>query len=345
MSLAPHHRQILRAWAFGAARSLALLSLVAAAARAQTAHDSSAKAFVIPAWAFPVQGSATLAPATGTDTAARATLPTSKVTFSVGRTRDRYDVADWNPETHPTPPAFVLHGRKPAVMACGFCHLADGRGRPENAMIAGLPAAYFMQQVKDMRTRARHGASSWPFPPAVAMQQIADSVTDAELEVAAQYFSRVRARRASKVVEADSVPKTIPLNGLSTLLPGTEREALAGRLIELPLELRRHELHDPMAEYVAYVPRGSLARGRALAEGDAKHGVKGCESCHGPSLRGVGLVPPLAGRSPSYLLRQLVAFHTGTRATPASAPMNEMASRLSLEDMVAAAAYAGSRRP
>jgi len=323
---------------------LALLALSPVVARAQTAHDTSARAFVIPAWAFPVQAGA-LPPATGTDTAARATLPTSKVSFSVGRTRDRNDVADWNPETHPTPPAFVLHGRKPAVMACGFCHLADGRGRPENAMLAGLPAPYIIEQVKDMRSRARHGASSWPFPPAVGMQQIADSVTDAELEVVAQYFSRLRARRASRVVEADSVPRTIPLNGLSTLAPGAEREALAGRLIELPLELRRHELHDPMAQYVAYVPRGSLKRGRALAEGDAKHGVKGCESCHGPSLRGVGLVPPLAGRSPSYLLRQLVAFHTGARATAATAPMNEVASKLSLEDMVAAAAYAGSRKP
>ena len=196
-----------------------------------------------------------------------------------------------------------------------------------------------------MRTRTRHSASPVPYAPGIAMQQIADSVTDAELEAAARYFARVRARRASQVVEADSVPRTMPLNGLSTLLAGTEREPLAGRLIELPLELRRHELHDPMAEYVAYVPRGSLARGRALAAGDPAHGVKGCMSCHGPSLRGVGLVPPLAGRSPSYILRQLVGFRTGARATPASAPMQEVAGRLSIEDMVAAAGYAGSRRP
>jgi cytochrome c553 len=327
------------------ARALAALAIAATAAGAQTAHDTSAKAFVVPAWAFPTLGSATAPAATGTDTAAKATLPTSKVTFSVGRTRDRFDVADWNPETHPNPPAFVMHGRKPVVMACGFCHLADGRGRPENAMIAGLPAAYFMQQVKDMRTRARHSGSPVPFPSALLMQQIADSVSDAELEEAARYFSHVRARRASRVVEADSVPRTMPLNGLSTLLDGNEREPLAGRLIELPLELRRHELHDPMAEYVAYVPRGSIARGRALATGDAAHGVKGCTSCHGPALRGVGLVPPLAGRSPSYILRQLVAFRTGARATPASAPMREVASNLSIDDMVAAAAYAGSRKP
>src|SRR6478609_7076365 len=249
MSLASLQPLVLRARALGA---LALLTVTPFVVRAQTAHDTSA--FVIPTWAFPVQAGA-LPPATGTDTAAKATLPTSKVSFSVGRTRDRYDVADWNPETHPTPLAFVMHGRKPVVMACGFCHLADGRGRPENAMLAGLPAPYIIEQVKDMRSRARHSAASWPFAPGVAMQQIADSVTDAELEIVAKYFSQVRARRASKVVEADSIPKTIPLNGLSTLAPGTEHEALAGRLIELPLELRRHELPAPLAEYVAYVAR------------------------------------------------------------------------------------------
>jgi len=111
------------------------------------------------------------------------------------------------------------------------------------------------------------------------------------------------------------------------------------------VDLRRHELHDPMAEYVAYVPRGSLARGRALAAGDARHGVKGCASCHGADLRGVQLVPPIAGRSPSYLLRQLIGFRTGARNGATSAPMHEVATTLSIQDMVAAAAYAGSRAP
>jgi len=332
-------------YAAGAALLLGTcVSLGAPALGAQSPHSSPA-AFEIPAWAFPVLGTATAPSATGTDTAAVATLPTSRVTFTVGRTRDRYDVADWNPRTHPAPPAFVMHGRKPVVMACGFCHLADGRGRPENAMIAGLPVDYFMQQVKDMRTRARHSGSPVPFPSALLMQQIADSVTDAELEVAARYFAKVRARRASKVVETDSVPRFMPLNGLSTVLPGNEREALGDRLVEVAVDLRRHELHDPMAEYVAYVPHGSLARGRALAAGDARRGVKGCTSCHGADLRGMQLVPPIAGRSPSYLLRQLIAFRTGARNSAASAPMREMAATLSLADMVSAAAYAGSRAP
>jgi len=237
-------------------------------AGAQSPHAAPANGapFEVPAWAFPVLGTATAPQATGTDTSVVATVPTSHASFSVGRTRNRFDVADWNPATHRAAPPIVMHGRKPAVMACGFCHLADGRGRPENAMVAGLPVDYFVQQVKDMRTRARRSASPVPFPSAAAMEAIADSVTDAELVEAARYFARVRARRESRVIESDSVPKFMPLNGLSTLLPGGGREPLGDRLVEATVDLRRHELHDPMAEYVAYVPRGSLARGRALAD-------------------------------------------------------------------------------
>ena len=212
-------------------------------------------------------------------------------------------------------------------------------------MIAGLPADYFVQQVKDMRTRARRSGSPLPFPSAVAMQQIADSVTDAEVEEAARYFAKVRARRASRVVETDSVPRFMPLNGLSTVLPGNEREPLGDRLVEVAVDLRRHELHDPMAEYVAYVPRGSLARGRVLALRGPGGAVKGCTSCHGADLHGVKQVPPLAGRYPSYLLRQLIAFRTGARNGATSAPMHEVTAALSLQDMVSAAAYAGSRAP
>ena len=114
--------------------SVALLCLATYALGAQSPHSGSAT-FDPPAWAFPVQAGAA-PPATGTDTGATATVPTSHVKFTVRQTRNRYDVADWNPEKHRAAPPIVMHGRKPAVMACGFCHLADGRGRPENAMIA-----------------------------------------------------------------------------------------------------------------------------------------------------------------------------------------------------------------
>ena len=94
------------------------------------------------------------------------------------------------------------------------------------------------------------------------------------------------------------------------------------------------------------VDHGAAHRGACLVDPRPQARVAAVNVAElGPSLRGVGLVPPLAGRSPSYILRQLVGFHTGARATPASAPMQEVAAKLSIDDMVAAAAYAGSRRP
>jgi cytochrome c553 len=92
------------------------------------------------------------------------------------------------------------------------------------------------------------------------------------------------------------------------------------------------------------VPTGSVERGRRLAlEGDS--GMPPCASCHGPDLRGVALVPPLAGRSPTYLLRQLVAFRTRARQAPEGAPMQPVADALDLGEMIAASAYAGFLPP
>src|SRR2546427_13286230 len=55
-------------------------------------------------------------------------------------------------------PPVVAQGRKPDVFACGFCHRADGPGGPENSALAGLPAAYIVQQMNDYKSGARRTA-------------------------------------------------------------------------------------------------------------------------------------------------------------------------------------------
>jgi cytochrome c553 len=62
-------------------------------------------------------------------------------------------------------------------------------------------------------------------------------------------------------------------------------------------------------------------------------------------LRGLDLAPPLAGRSPTYLLRQLVAFRTGARYSREALSMKAVVDSLTLDDMIAAAAYAASLQP
>jgi cytochrome c553 len=242
-------------------------------------------------------------------------------------------------------PEIVARGRRPAVWACGYCHLPDGAGRPENAALAGLPAKYIVQQMTAMRAGTRVSPWHAPNKPADFMRGIADSATASEVAIAARYFSKVRPRRRAQVVEAERIPRVRPAVGLYFLAEGGGDEALGQRLIEVATDAERHELHDPRVEYVAYVPPGSIARGRALASRGVPGVPSACTSCHGSKLRGAGAVPPIAGRSPSYLLRQLLGFAAGARSGPEGAPMRAVAGALHVDDMIAAVAYAGSLAP
>jgi len=59
----------------------------------------------------------------------------------------------------------------------------------------------------------------------------------------------------------------------------------------------------------------------------------------------VGLVPGIAGRSPSYLARQLYAFKIGVRNGAGAALMKPVAERFSEDDIVAVVAYVASLTP
>ena len=59
----------------------------------------------------------------------------------------------------------------------------------------------------------------------------------------------------------------------------------------------------------------------------------------------MGLAPPIAGRSPTYLLRQLYEIQTGIRAGANAVPMKIGIAALSLDDLIAAAAWAAALPP
>src|SRR5665213_3634448 len=168
----------------------------AAGAQAQTtavAPKRGGATFAVPAWSYPhpPQRAATAGAAKEPPKADSVTLlhvPNSTAGFTKAQVENLFGVVDWHPEAHPAMPDVVAHGRQPAVIPCGYCHLADGAGRPENAMLAGLPAAYIAQQIKDMRSHARKAAWPGPYGPSDYMRAIADSATDAEIAAAAQYY-------------------------------------------------------------------------------------------------------------------------------------------------------------
>ena len=240
-------------------------------------------------------------------------------------------------------PPIVAIGRKPEVYACGFCHRAEGTGGPENASLAGLPADYILQQLADYKSGLRSTAVPGRKPQAL-MIAVAKAVTDDEALAAATYFSRLKPRQNMRVIETEQVPKTV----VSWILARQEPEVgepIGQRIIETPDHLEQFESRDSRATFTAYVPKLSLKRGEALATGQDLAMAPACTGCHGADLRGLGAIPAIAGRSPTYLFRQLHEFQTGARAGAGAAPMKDAVSRLSQADMIAISAYAGSLSP
>ena len=291
------------------------------------------------AWLYPAS------PATGQpiDTTQIHQVPHSRGRFTLAQVNNPFAPADWHPDDHPDAPEVVLHGRKPELMACGYCHLVSGKGRPENAAIAGLPERYIVGQLAAMKSNAR--ANPRPdWRPTTNMHLVALAATRDEAASAAAYFSKLRFKPTLEVIEEAYVPRVRDAAFVLQPIKGAGTEEIGERIVEYPLDFERHELRDGHTEYIAYVPPGSLARGKAIALTGGGV-VPPCVSCHGPGLLGNDTIPPLAGRYPSYLVRQLLAFKSGARSAAAGQPMVAVVAGLSLSDMIAAAAYAASLKP
>lgn len=271
-------------------------------------------------------------------------LPGSSGAFTVTQIRDMFGPADWYPGDHPPMPGVVAHGRRPDVRACGLCHYPNGKGRPENAGVAGLPYSYFVQTMADFRNDARKSADSRKNNTNV-MIGIARAMTEDEVESAAEYFSSMKWTPWIRVVEASVVPKTRIQNGMFLRLEHGETEPIGQRIIETPEETERTELlRDARSGFIAYVPVGSVKKGEALVTTGAGKTTQ-CAVCHGADLKGLGPVPGIAGRSPSYTVRQLYDMQRGTRKGEWTDLMKPVVAKLSNEDMLAIAAYAASRVP
>lgn len=121
------------------------------------------------------------------------------------------------------------------------------------------------------------------------------------------------------------------------------KEAIGTRIVEVPEVLEQFVSRDARARFIAYAPPGSIDKGQALASG--KGGLLQCAVCHGYDLKGQGLVPGIAGRSPVYVVRQLYDFKHGARKGTGSLQMKPVVEKLKIADMVALAAYLGSLAP
>ena len=253
-------------------------------------------------------------------------------------------VPDWHPAEHPAMPAIVGRGRAPQVYACGYCHLPNGAGRPENASLAGLTPAYIRQQMAALRSGDRTSSAPGHLPH-VVMTALAKAATDAEIAEAAAYFGALKPASFVRVVETETVPRTIVAGWILAPAPGGGTEPIGRRVVEMADDFERFEHRDSRTTFVARVPPGSIRRGAELAATGGNGRTVACLTCHGPELRGLLDVPRLAGRSPSYLMRQLYDLQHGTRKGGTAELMKPVVANLTEDDMIALAAYAASLNP
>lgn len=244
---------------------------------------------------------------------------------------------DWFPEEHAPMPRVVAHGASGGVLGCASCHLASGLGHPESANLAGVPAIYILRQLADFKAGNRMGE---------AMNDMSRNLTDDDAKQAAEWFAALKPRVWQKVVEADRVPKTfVNVHLMRMPLPGTGDEPIGQRIIVLPQDVAGAESRDPHSGFIAYVPKGSLAKGKEFVNTGGGGKTIQCMICHGPSLNGLGEVPPIAGHDPMYLFRQLYYFKDGSRHGSMSALMKGVVAKMTQDDMIAIAAYVASLPP
>jgi cytochrome c553 len=291
-----------------------------------------------PDWAYgiPTPDNEATAPR---DDGTRFTLPGSQGHFTRGQVSgaNHTPPADWYPGDHPTMTKLIAAGDAArGITACAGCHYPNGKGRPQNAGIAGLNADYLTRQLRDMKTGLRKSAEPRKHN-AQQMVDFAKAMTDAEMDQAGAYYAALPHTVPIRVVETQSVARMRSQEGMWLPHESGAKEPIGNRVIETPANVDREQLRDPHAGFIAYVPKGAIAKGRRLAAELA------CASCHGDGLHGMdNTAPALAGRSPSYLARQLYDFQQGTRHGEMAAPMQPVVAKLTAADMVNLTAYVAS---
>ncbi len=323
--------------------ALLVLFAMAVTASAQIATSSAPLASQQPPpyWAFAVDPPNAAEELTGSTPQH---VPGSKQSYTLTQIADLFTVPDWHPDSHPKMPEVVARGRKPDVYACAYCHLPNGEGRPENASLAGLPAEYITQQMAAFQSGARKSSEPRSLP-VNSMIAVAAHATANDATIAAAYFSSLKPKPWIRVVETATVPKTHVAGWMLVPDQPAASEPIGNRIIETPENLERTELRDDTSGFIAYVPPGSLKKGKSLVTAGGDAVTMPCAMCHGDDLRGKDNVPSIAGRSPSYITRQLYDLQLGSRAGAGTALMQAPVMKMTLDDMIAIAAYLASLRP
>jgi len=283
-------------------------------------------------WAFPVKNGDLQPEPEGPKQ-----IPNSTKSFTTKEIDDLANAVDWFPNEHPPAPSIVLKGHGDAL-ACGVCHLMNGAGHPESASLAGLNAEYIKRQMADFKSGVRNEPNR--------MNKIAQALSDDEVNQAAEWFSKLPPSTTwTTVKEAGTVAKTFVGGGrMRFALPAGGTEPIGAWIITLPEDQSRATKRDTHSGFVAYVPPGSVNRGKALVTTGGGGKTVACTTCHGDALQGLGSIPHLVGLHPIYVARQLYSFKDGNRHGLEAAVMKKPVEKLTDADIIAIAAYIGTQK-
>jgi cytochrome c553 len=290
-------------------------------------------------WAYPVAPKG----APKRDASKVVTQPGSEKKYNEVEINNPYGPPDWYPGDHPPMPGVVANGRREEPRACSLCHLTTGDGHPESAGIAGLPVSYILRTLNEFKQGRRNGGRSG------VMIAITRGMTDEDMHNAAEYFSKIKPRKDYvKVIEAAEVPKTyVGAGAMRFASKGGDAgmEPIGERVITVPQDEDAAEARNPRHGFNHYVPPGSIKRGEELVKTGGGGKTVPCTICHGPDLRGLGEVPPIANRDLLYIVRQLNDMQTGARTGIWVPLMKPVVEKMTLGDMISIAAYLGTLEP
>lgn len=311
-------------------QSIRLLALAFAITFAGVAQTPLTVPNGLPAWAFniPDKVQPPSTPVTGP-----VRVPGSAKEYDPKKIAGNVTPPDWFPEEHGPAPSVVTGEGIATQSACGGCHLMSGQGHPESADIAGMPVEYLMRQMKYFKSGVRKDD--------VRMGPIAKATSDEDVRKSAEYFAALKPSPWVKVIETDAPPKTyVATAGRHRVVsPEGGTEPMGRRIVEVPVDVQRTENRDPHSPFLAYVPKGSVARGETLVKSGQ------CVLCHGDKLTGLGEVPRIAGLQPVYIARQLICLQNGSSNGTNAALMKKSVANLSEEDIIAISAYLGTLPP
>ena len=266
-------------------------------------------------------------------------IPDSSKTYTAAEIDNLAHPPDWFPDEHGPVPRVVEGASGSTALACGSCHLMRGQGHPESADLAGMPVEYIVRQMADFKNGTR-------IDPA-RMNAIAKITSEEDARKAAEWFAALKPTVWVKVMESPTVPKSfVSTRGRMRLpVPAGGTEPLGNRIIELPQDAARAESRDPHSGFVAYVPVGSIEKGKRLVASGGAGKTINCNICHGDDLKGLGDVPRIAGLHPIYIGRQLYAFQGNEYSGTSAALMKKVVAKLADDDILAISAYVASLAP